>query len=98
MARRVAQRATCCDHGARRAHVDAGARRSRSSCTRESVERIWLPHYPPGVPADIHPEEYASLLDMLDRAVSFHRDRPAFTSMGCTLTYGDVDRLATCFA
>jgi long-chain acyl-CoA synthetase len=59
------------------------------------VDRIWLPQYPPGVPADIQPEEYRSLPDMFDRAVALYRDRPAFTSMGRTVTYGDVDRLAT---
>ena len=58
------------------------------------MERIWLPHYPPDVPADIHPDQYRSLLDMLDSAVELYGDRPAFTSMGRTLTYGDVDRLA----
>jgi long-chain acyl-CoA synthetase len=50
------------------------------------------------VPADIRPDEYDSLLAMLDRSIALHRDRPAFTSMGRTLTFGEIDRLATRFA
>jgi long-chain acyl-CoA synthetase len=62
------------------------------------VDRIWLQHYPPGVPADINPAEYRSLLDMLEQSIARHRDRPAFTSMERTLTFGDIDLLATRFA
>jgi long-chain acyl-CoA synthetase len=62
------------------------------------MDKIWLQHYPPGVPADINPAEHRSLLEMLDRSlVQFHK-RSAFTSMGRTLTFGDLDRLATRFA
>jgi long-chain acyl-CoA synthetase len=61
-------------------------------------DRIWLQHYPPGVPAEINPAEYGSLLDMIEQSIAAHRERPAFTSMDRTLTYGDIDALATRFA
>jgi long-chain acyl-CoA synthetase len=62
------------------------------------VERIWLKHYPPGVPADINPAEFPSLLDMLEQCIARYRDRPCFTCMDRTLTYGDLDALASRFA
>ncbi len=62
------------------------------------MEKIWLQHYPAGVPADINPSEYRSLLEMIEQAIAKHRDRPCFTCMDRTLTYGDVDTLAARFA
>ena len=61
------------------------------------VERIWLKHYPPGVPADINPAEHPSLLHLLERSIERHRDRPCFTCMDRTLTYGELDVLGRRF-
>jgi long-chain acyl-CoA synthetase len=62
------------------------------------MERIWLQHYPPGVPADINPAEFGSLLEMVDGSIARNRDRPCFTCMDRTITYGELDALATRFA
>jgi len=62
------------------------------------VDKIWLQHYQPGVPAEINPSEYRSLLDMVEQSITRFRDRPSFTCMERTLTYGDLDTLATQFA
>jgi long-chain acyl-CoA synthetase len=61
------------------------------------VERIWLKSYPPGVPADIDPSEFASLVEMFDRAVQQFAARPAFHSMGRTISYADLERLSRNF-
>jgi long-chain acyl-CoA synthetase len=61
------------------------------------VERIWLKSYPPGVPADIDPAEYASLVELFDKSVRKFGDRPAFHSMGKTITYAELDRLSRDF-
>jgi long-chain acyl-CoA synthetase len=61
------------------------------------VERIWLKSYPPGVPADIDPSEYTSLVEMFDRAVQQFAARPAFHSMGRTISYADLERLSRDF-
>ena len=53
--------------------------------------RIWLQNYPPGVPAEINPLEYRSLVDLTDQSLARFRDLPAYTSMGRTLTFGDLD-------
>ena len=62
------------------------------------MDRIWLKNYPPGVPAEINPAEYPSLLHLVDQCIGRFRDRPCFTCMDRTLTYGELDRLATRFA
>ena len=58
------------------------------------MERIWLKSYPPGVPADIDPSEYASLVAVFDRAVQQYAARPAFHSMGRTINYSELERLS----
>jgi long-chain acyl-CoA synthetase len=61
------------------------------------VERIWLKSYPPGVPADIDPAEYRSLVDLFERSIEKFGARPAFHSMGKTITYAELDRLSRDF-
>ena len=62
------------------------------------MNRIWLEHYPPGVPAEINPAEHPSLLHLLEQSIERYRDRPCFTCMDRTLTYGELDVLGTRFA
>jgi long-chain acyl-CoA synthetase len=61
------------------------------------VERIWLKSYPPGVPADIDPGEYKSLVELFEQSVRKFGERPAFHSMGKTITYSELDRLSRDF-
>ena len=63
-----------------------------------NLERPWLAEYPPGVPAQIDVEEYPSIVSVLDNAITKYRDRPAFSNLGRTLTYADVDKLSAQFA
>ena len=62
------------------------------------MERIWLRHYPPGVPADIDPSRYASLTAMFEESFRIHSGKDAFICMGKTLTYADLDRSSLAFA
>ncbi|MET0986249.1 MAG: AMP-binding protein [Steroidobacteraceae bacterium] len=61
-------------------------------------ERFWLRSYPHGVPADVNPDEYASLVDMLDRSCERYANDAAFTSLGRTITYAEYRQLALDFA
>ena len=63
-----------------------------------SEQRPWLAHYPAGVPAEIDMDEFTAITDVVDAAVLKYRDKPAFTNMGKTITYGDLDRLSRDFA
>ena len=62
------------------------------------MDRSWLKQYPPGVPADIDPDSYASLRDIFEQACAAHRHSPAFTNMGATLSYAQLDELSRAFA
>jgi long-chain acyl-CoA synthetase len=62
------------------------------------MEKVWLASYPPGVPAEINPDEYRSLADMLAKGFARHGGQPAFISMGRSVSYGELDRLSRHFA
>src|SRR3982750_2020450 len=61
-------------------------------------EKAWLASYPPDVPAEIDPSQFENVRAILDRAVARYGDKPAFTNMGRTLTYRELDRLSRGFA
>jgi long-chain acyl-CoA synthetase len=62
------------------------------------MERIWLKNYPPGVPTEIDPSKYTSLVAMLEQTFSAYRARTAFECMGASLTYGAVDDMSRALA
>jgi len=61
------------------------------------VERIWLKSYPPGVPAEINPGEYRSLVELFEKGIREFAERPAFSNMGKTLTYAELDAQSRAF-
>ena len=61
------------------------------------MEKIWLRNYPPGVPAEIDPEEYPSLKHLFEEAFRRHAARPAFSNLGRTLSYAEVDEMSRRF-
>src|SRR5687768_1432281 len=58
----------------------------------KAMERIWLKSYPPGVPADIDPKQYRSLIELFDSRIAKYRDRPAFHSMGKTISFDALEK------
>src|SRR5271170_4799530 len=62
------------------------------------MDRNWLKQYPPGVPADIDPDQYASLREIFEQACAAHGHAAAFTNMGATLSYVQLDELSRAFA
>src|SRR5450755_3583204 len=72
---------------------------TRGTKTRSTgLDRNWLLQYPPGVPADIDPDSYPSLREIFEQACSTHGHSPAFTNMGATLSYAQLDTLSRAFA
>jgi len=61
-------------------------------------ERIWLKSYPPGVPADIDPTRYNSLVELTAEALVQHADHKAYVLMDHAVTYREVDQMAAAFA
>ncbi len=61
------------------------------------MERIWLKQYPKGVPADIDINEYASLRDVFDESAAKYATRTAYTCMGKSISYAELDTLSAAF-
>ncbi|HJV83399.1 AMP-binding protein [Noviherbaspirillum sp.] len=58
----------------------------------------WLQDYPPDVPASIDAGSFQSINQMFDEACHQYADLPAFTCMGKSISYGELDRLSSAFA
>ncbi|MDW8336842.1 MAG: AMP-binding protein [Tepidimonas sp.] len=56
------------------------------------MQRIWLQSYPPGVPADIDPTQYPSLVALLEQAFRRSAHDPVSVCMDRWMTYGQLDR------
>jgi len=62
------------------------------------MERIWLKHYPAGVPADIDVTQYGSLVELLEESFTKFRDRKAFICMDKAITYRELDEMSLALA
>jgi long-chain acyl-CoA synthetase len=58
----------------------------------------WFKNYPAGIPHEIGPLEFSSLIELFETACKKYKDQIAFENLGGKLTYGEVDRLSTNFA
>jgi len=54
-------------------------------------EKPWLATYPNSVPPELPPLEYESLAELLEKSCARYANRIAFSSMGKTLTYGELE-------
>jgi long-chain acyl-CoA synthetase len=62
------------------------------------TDRIWLQSYPPGVPAEIDPSVYRSLVELMEESFRKYADRVAYSFMGKDITYAQVDSLSQALA
>jgi long-chain acyl-CoA synthetase len=62
------------------------------------MERIWLKDYPAGVPADIDPSRWPSLVAMMEESFGRFSAEDAFIGMGKAITYAELDHLSRAFA
>jgi long-chain acyl-CoA synthetase len=58
------------------------------------MEKIWLKSYPPGVPADIDPDQYGSLVQLLEESFRKYAANNAFVCMDKFMTYGELDAMS----
>ena len=61
------------------------------------MEKIWLKHYPAGVPAEIDVNEFRSIGDLFDKSVKLYGPRTAYINMDKSITYAELDRLSANF-
>lgn len=62
--------------------------------------KIWLKSYPKGVPDEIDLRKIwnTTLKDLIEESCETHANLPAYTNMGVTLTYKEVEEKSRCFA
>ena len=65
---------------------------------RRAVEKPWLKSYPPGVPAEANIDEFANIREILEVSCRKFAALPAYTNMGATIDYAELDRLSRGFA
>ncbi len=59
---------------------------------------IGYQHYSEGVPRTINPDEYDSLVDLIEQSIYKFRNQVAYIHMGVEVTFGEIDRLSKQFA
>ena len=65
---------------------------------RRTMQKIWLKHYPAGVPAEVKTDLYPSLVTLLEESFRKYRNLPAYRFMGRSISFGQVDDLSRAFA
>jgi long-chain acyl-CoA synthetase len=61
-------------------------------------EYSWIKNYPKGIPGEINPDSYSSLVELLESSFKKYGDKPAYENMGATLTFNQVDKYSAQFA
>ncbi|MCK7593947.1 long-chain-fatty-acid--CoA ligase [Pseudomarimonas salicorniae] len=61
------------------------------------MEKIWLKHYPAGVPATVDTSGYSSVVALIEESFRKYGDNPAYVCMGRSISFADLDRLSARF-
>ena len=64
----------------------------RMQTSATTPERVWLGSYPEGVPADIDPDQYPSLVALMEDSFARYADRTAYSYMGKSISYRQTDQ------
>lgn len=62
------------------------------------MAKEWLNQYQEGVPAEINPEHYNSLVEVIEQSLSDFAQSTAYINMGASITYSELDALSLKFA
>ncbi|MEL7559012.1 long-chain-fatty-acid--CoA ligase FadD1 [Stutzerimonas chloritidismutans] len=62
------------------------------------TDNFWKDKYPVGVNSEINPGEYQNIQAVLKQSCEQFADKPAFSNLGKTLTYGELYKLSGEFA
>jgi long-chain acyl-CoA synthetase len=62
------------------------------------MEPIWIKNYPQGIPAEVDVSAFASLREVLLASCERFTDSPAYSNMGATLTYAELNLHSRDFA
>ncbi len=62
------------------------------------TDNFWKDKYPVGITAEINPDQYPNIQAVLKESCQRFSDKPAFSNMGKTITYGELYELSGTFA
>ncbi|MDO8448996.1 MAG: AMP-binding protein [Rhodoferax sp.] len=62
------------------------------------MEKLWLNHYPRGIAAEVNLQEFASLREVLRSSCERFADLPAYSNMGASMSYAELDQHSRDFA
>lgn len=62
------------------------------------MEKNWIESYEAGVPHEIDPDKYSSLVELFEQSCQQFADKPAFSNLGTTLTYRELEEKTRHFA
>lgn len=62
------------------------------------IENFWKDKYPSGIAAEINPDEYPNVQAVLKQSCERFANKPAFSNLGQTLTYGELYEQSGAFA
>ena len=62
------------------------------------MEKLWLSSYPKGIPENITPPPFNSLKDLIESSLVKYSERIAYSNMGATLTFKQLDEMSYNFA
>jgi len=62
------------------------------------VDKVWLKSYPEGMPEEVPTPPWRSVKDLFEHSFAAYPNNAAYTNMGKTLTYADLNELSMRFA
>lgn len=62
------------------------------------MDHPWLKHYSAGVPSEINPDEYASLIELFESSCESFKSFTAFSNLGVKLSYAELNEKSRDFA
>jgi long-chain acyl-CoA synthetase len=62
------------------------------------LDKVWLKSYPEGMPAEVPEPPWRSVRDLIEHSFATWPDNVAYSNMGTSLTYADLNRLSMRFA
>lgn len=62
------------------------------------MDKTWLAYYQQGVPVEINPDEYASLVEIFEKSCHTFAQRKAYVNFGHSISYKELDALSQQFA
>ena len=62
------------------------------------LENFWKDKYPADVPSEINPDQFPNIQAVMHESCRRFADKPAFTCLGKTLTWGEIHTLSGAFA